>query len=256
MNETVIENKEGNLDISSTQTEPQLDLKKDLVGHMIDIRNLLFRTVGTWAFFTAIAGYFYEKLIAIAIQPVGAYTLQFISPTESVSFVLKIVAIAGVFASLPFLIFFFFLYLKDALKSKEVKFLGLYVVAGVFLSYFAFVYGFYLLVPASIQFLVGFEPAGIKTMLSATNYLDFLILLYFGLVVVFQTPIVVFSVIRSGLVKKSFVTSKRKEIYLAILILSAVLTPTPDPFTMFIMAIPIAVLFELSLALSRSKNID
>jgi sec-independent protein translocase protein TatC len=220
---------------------------KTIISHLGDIGKLGLKMIMVTGVAMIGAGFYYKQILDFLIAPVGAQTLQFLNPADSLMFVIKTVCYSGLLIALPVLVFLVYQYLADIFNKKVLKHFKFYTMFITLLAYTALAYGYLFLFPISIQFLVGFNPGGIKTVLSAMAYLDFTIFIYFGLMVIFQTPVIVLTLINSGLFSKKIVASKRRYIYLIILILSAVLTPTPDIFTMLIMALPIVILFELSL---------
>ena len=105
--------------------------------------------------------------------------------------------------------------------------------------------------PIGIKFLLQFNESEI--ILRTQNYFQLVsrISLIFG--VSFQTPLVIYFLIKKNILKLSFFTNNRKEVFIFVLIFSAILTPTGDPITLFVFTIPLYLLIELVIYLNR-KN--
>jgi sec-independent protein translocase protein TatC len=109
---------------------------------------------------------------------------------------------------------------------------------------------FFLMLPYSLSFLIGISPNGVTSMLTLLEYLNFVVFLLFGIIVLFQLPVLIFSLISTGLLKPNLIESHRREIYIILMIIIAIVTP-PDVFTFFILGVPVFVLFELSIILAK-----
>ena len=222
--------------------------KKTVWEHITELKNLALKLFGVWIVATGICAFYSEKLIDIFTSPLNGtgLNLNFMSPTDSLFFVIKIVSIAGLLISSPLLFLLLWQYLAKALDRREKKFLFTYLGGALVLTILATIYSYIYLIPTSLKFLTDFTPKNTKIILSANEYSSFLLSMLVVIIVVFQTPIMVLSLVKTGLVKVKTFRSKRKEIYFTILVLTAAFG-SPDVFTWLISSIPVLVLFEGSL---------
>ncbi len=91
----------------------------------------------------------------------------------------------------------------------------------------------------------------IDNQLRASEYLSFVTLFIVGMGVVFEMPVLIYALLRLGVVQRSWLTSKRRYVFVGSFLVAAVITPTPDPFNQTLVAIPMYLLFELGLLLGR-----
>lgn len=109
---------------------------------------------------------------------------------------------------------------------------------------------YFLIFPLTIRFLGTYQVSGLVTnQISIQSYMNALGILIFSLGIMFELPIVIYALNRIGLVSKKALKSFRKYAFVGILIIAAVITPTTDPFTMLVVALPIYLLYEVSILL-------
>jgi sec-independent protein translocase protein TatC len=225
--------------------------RPSLWEHLMALKNTVFKIVFVWAVASGVAMYFSAWLMDFYTKPLGGITLNFLSPTDAMFLILKLAGFTGLVVTFPVILFFLWQYIRPALKNNEKRFVIPYVFSILTLSYGAIIYGYYSMIPLSLRFLLGIQLQGTQFSLTATSYFDFIIALFFILVLISQAPILVFTLIKAGMVKPETFKKKRREIYLGTFIGMAIITPTPDVFTLFMITIPVLVLFELSLLVSQ-----
>ena len=126
----------------------------------------------------------------------------------------------------------------------------MYLIVFIFLFYLG-IFSAYKTLPIGIDFLLSFNESDF--ILRTQNYFQLIsrISILFG--ISFQTPLVIYFLIKRGIISRNIFTDNRKEIFVAVLIFSAIITPTGDPVTLFIFTIPLYMLIELVLYLSKNN---
>ena len=150
--------------------------------------------------------------------------------------------------AMPFIIFILGYFFKPALENtSHIIFLS-YLLIFISLFYFG-IFSAYKSIPVGINFLLEFNES--EFILRTQNYFQLIsrISILFGLS--FQMPLVIFFLIKKNIIKRTLLTNNRKEIFVFVLIFSAVITPTGDPITLFIFTIPLYLLIEFVLYLSK-----
>lgn len=158
---------------------------------------------------------------------------------------------AGFIIAFPYVIFQFWSFLKPALSMNEQKYARLFIVFSSFLFFIGVLFGYYVITPLSINFLGNYT-------ISSEVFNDFDLDSYIGLVrasvlacgLIFELPIIIYFLTKLGLVTPQFLRKHRKYALVFILIISAVITP-PDIASQVIVAIPVLVLYEISIFISR-----
>jgi sec-independent protein translocase protein TatC len=200
---------------------------------------------------TAISFLFTTDIIKLLLVPAGVSKLVALSPTENFTTYFRVALFSGFALSMPVVLYEIYAYIDPALHPNERRFaltLGPFVlllfVAGMLFCYFV-------LLPNALKFLINFGSEVIDNQLRASEYLSFVTLFIVGMGVVFEMPVLIYALIRIGIVQRSWLTSRRRYVFLLSFVIAAVLTPTPDPFNQTLVALPMYLLFELGLLLAR-----
>jgi sec-independent protein translocase protein TatC len=224
----------------------------DILKRAKELRNLVFQMILTWFCGLMVAYYFQTPIYNLYVDPLKAskLTLNFLSPTDSIMFYIKIFSVSGLLISLPVQVFLFWKYIKDALLQNEQLIILRYFWVGSIVSLVALIYGWVIVLPSVFQFLIGINPPQTQLLLTANEYSNFVVGLLLMLIITFQLPLIVFSLIKLKIVTKEQFANKRREIFVGILIITA-LFGSPDVFTWLLTVIPVMALFEISLILSQ-----
>lgn len=200
---------------------------------------------------SGLAYFFSEPLIAIFQRPITAQLFIY-APTEAFITKIKLALFTGGLLSIPYLFFLIWkaittTYPALAERAHTAIVIGaasVLFLAGILLCYF-------LVLRFALVFLLGFGTESIAPAISVSSYYNFLFLLLFAFGGIFELPLILLVLSRAGLVDVPFLSRYRKYAILLIAIVSAVITPTPDAYTMLLMAGPLYVLYELSILIVR-----
>lgn len=155
--------------------------------------------------------------------------------------------------SLPIILYFIWDFVKPALYPKEKKNAEkIFILGGVLFSIGAII-GYIIVFPLTLRFLIGYDLSNtIENQLSLDSYISSFILLVVAMGLVFELPVVAMLLSKFGLLTKGFLRKYRKHAILISLILSAVITPSGDPFTLMAVFLPIWFLYECSIFLVKA----
>jgi sec-independent protein translocase protein TatC len=243
-----------------------------LQEHLLELRNRLIKALLALAVTTAGAFVFYPRWFDIAVWPirgrgncaaVAAYNasapgpavnvpvcLQAITPTELIFAYFQLALVVGVIVAMPVIAYQLWAYVAPGLTRKERRYV-LAVVPGATLSFLAGVlFAFYALMPAALGFLLGFSTE-VEIRPTVASYISFTTRLLLAIGVIFQLPLVMFFLSKVHLVNPKLLGHIRRYVVVAAFIVSAVVTPTPDPFNQLLVAVPILVLYEVGVLLAR-----
>lgn len=231
---------------------PRGDVNLPLMEHVKVLRRVLIISAYAIALGTVIGWFLSDWGFAFLARPVVLLNkVSFITttPMEPVLVKVKVALVIGIVFALPVLMWQIWSFVLPALKQNERKILYLVVPSSIFLFIGGAAFCFYLILPVGIKFLLLAGSGGVAStpFVTKTSYLSFLLtfLLTFGLV--FQLPIVLIILMRIGLVSPQTLAKKRRWALFIIIILAAVLAPTPDLFTQALMAGPMYLLYEISI---------
>ena len=157
----------------------------------------------------------------------------------------------GIGLSMPALVYQLVRFLAPGLTRNERRYLyrALPFVSGLFVAGVAF--AFFIVVPHALEFLSHFGGSVFNAQFRAQEVVNFYLKLLLGVGIVFETPLVMFTLAKLGVVSLKRLSSLRKYMIVISLVGAAIITPTPDPVNMFIVAAPIYALYELGVLLAR-----
>ncbi len=217
--------------------------------HLEELRGRLISVLGTVAAATALAFAFSRTLMGFVLAG-GPEQVQALAPAEALSAHLGLSLLVGLLGASPVVLYQFWRFVSPGLYARERR--AAAVAASFCLLLFAagVVFAWLVMLEPVLGMLRSFEGTGIRGDWSLSNYIGFLgrFLLVFG--AAFQLPVVVVLLVRLGIVTPSGLSRYRRHIIVGLLAVAAVITP-PDPLTQVMLALPLYLLFELSLQLSR-----
>lgn len=163
---------------------------------------------------------------------------------------LKLAIFGGVFVALPFILYQIWLFVAPALYPRERRFVVPVVISAIlsFLAGAAFAY--YVAFPIAFRYFLGYTTEYMQPMIAVEEYLDFAAKTILGFGVMFEMPLVILFLARFGIVSPLALARNRRWAIIAIAVLAAVLTP-PDALSMAVMAVPLYLLFEVSVLGAR-----
>ncbi|GBE36425.1 sec-independent protein translocase protein TatC [bacterium BMS3Bbin07] len=177
--------------------------------------------------------------------------LVFLAPAEAFWMNIKVAMVAGIVLALPVALYQLWKFIAPGLMPSEKKYVGPFVVSGTLLFLVGALFCFTIILPFAMGFLLTYKTASLTPMISVGSYVDFCLkfLLSFG--AVFELPIVILFLTRTGVVTPKTLAKNRKYAVLLAFVLAAVLTPTPDAFNQTLMAVPIIILYETGIIISK-----
>lgn len=167
----------------------------------------------------------------------------------------------GFIAAFPYVFWEFWKFVKPALTPKEAKSTRGAIFWVSFFFFTGAAFGYFLLAPFTFSFLANYQlgQTGILvTKPTLNDYIENLVNLTLGAAISFQLPVVAYVLTRIGIITPSFLSSYRKYAYVAILVVAAIITPSPDWMSQMIVCVPLALLYELSIIISKrvKKQMD
>jgi sec-independent protein translocase protein TatC len=159
--------------------------------------------------------------------------------------------IIGITLGVPYLIWEIWRFIKPALHDKERKAATGFVFYACFLFFTGVLFGYYVITPMSLNFLSGFTvSAAIQNLFDIDSYISSVATLTLATGAVFQLPILVYILANLGIMTPKFMKETRRYAIVIILVIAAVVTPTPDMLTMTVVSIPLFVLYEVSIVVA------
>jgi sec-independent protein translocase protein TatC len=174
-----------------------------------------------------------------------------VRPTESFVMYFRVALILGLALATPVVLYQMVAFVIPALHRQEKRYLYLMLPGAGALFALGLLFAYRVVVPRSINFLATFLLGVAEPAWSIGEYISFVTNLMFIIGVTFQTPLVVFLLAKIGVLSPAAMRRYRRHAILIVAVLAAVLTPTPDPFTMILVMAPMLLLYELGILLAR-----
>lgn len=239
-----------------------------LLEHLVELKDHLVRIAIAMVICGAASFFFADKILNWILLPLlnavenykAKYGLSYeiiaTEPTTMIGMFMKISLFSGAIIAMPFIVYQVLLYVLPALTRKEKQALYIVIPSATLFFLGGAAFAYFVMVPAAIPFLLGFgfnffggEYVSQKWQID--KYLPFLMNLIFWVGVSFETPLIMAFVARLGVVTAKQFLSVWKFAVVGIAILSALITPTPDPFNMGIVMAPLIALYFLGVLLAR-----
>ena len=237
--------------------------------HLDELRSVIIRSVVVTVVAAAVAFCLKEQLFEIVLAPRTSdfitFRLMGVEPfsihlmntglTEQFMIHLKTAMYAGVLVALPYIVYLLFGFISPALYDNERKYATLLCTSGYLMFMLGTLLNYFLIFPLTVKFLGTYQVSeDVANMLTLQSYMDTLLMMNLVMGIVFELPVVSWILGRMGLVNATMMRSMRRHAIVAILVIAAIITPTTDAFTLFIVALPIWLLYELSILIVKSSN--
>ena len=219
--------------------------------HLEELRGRLFVMIGALVLGTVVAYVFHNQVLNWLNQPLPLdhRRLYTFGPAEPFTVTLTVCVYAGFVLALPVILWQLWLFFAPAVDpTTERKVLGLALFA-VALGAAGLAFGYWVLLPRALHFLTNYDTQHFNIALRASSYYNFVVTVLVGIVIVFQTPLVVLGLVYLGIISSRTLRRHRRMGYL-ITAAVALALPGPDPVTTFLELLPMWLLFEGSIWLA------
>lgn len=228
------------------------DYKMPFTSHLSELRKRLIISIIAVIVGFGVSYNYSEGLFKILARPLpSGTTFTFIRLIEPFFTYMKVALLAGIFLSSPVLIYQVWAFIAPGLHENEKKWVWPIVLSSSALFIGGVLFGYFFVLPFGYSYFLSFSTDTVKPMLSMDEYFSFTtkFLLAFG--VVFEMPLFILFLSLLGIVDAKMLSAYRKYAILAIFIIAAILTPTPDAFSQILMAAPMLVLYEIGIITAR-----
>ncbi|MCY3896401.1 MAG: twin-arginine translocase subunit TatC [Chloroflexi bacterium] len=235
-----------------TQPEEQLGGIMTLREHLDELRKRLTVAVLAVILASFVVWPFKDWVFQFVQLPLprGAI-LQQIAVTETLFTFVKISFIVGFGLASPIVVYQVLAFVAPGLYPQERRWLYMSIPA-ITLAFFAGVsFAWFVVLRFTVGFLAGFAPATISTEFTVDGWVSFVLRILLAVGLAFETPFIIFALAKIGLVTADSLASQRRYAIVAIAVISAIITPTPDPFTQASVGIPLYALYEVGVVLAR-----
>jgi sec-independent protein translocase protein TatC len=214
--------------------------------HLGELRNRLFIALISLVVTTLLSFIFADRFVQLLTIPIGGLqNLIAIEVTENISVFMKVSLLSGFILALPFILYELLAYIMPGLTDSERRWVMISIpLASVFFLIGA-AFCYFVMLPAAIPFLVSF--LGVRTTPRLSNYIGFVTNMMFWIGISFELPLLVFILAKLKLVPEKQLARQWRIAVVAVALIAALVTPTPDPVNMSLLMVPLFVLYLLSI---------
>lgn len=245
------------------------DEKQSFWDHVDELRMCLWRILFAIVLGSIAAFFLKDLLFRIILAPchddfltyrlLGAdsFSLHLINTqlAEQMMIHLKVAFFTGCLLVSPYIIYVLFRFISPALYDHERRYTSRIALSAYVMFLLGVMVNYLLVFPLTVRFLGLYQVSSdIDNMLTLSSYIETLLMMSLIFGIVFEIPVLSWLLAKLGLLKAQWMVHYRRHAFVIILIISAIITPTADIFTLFIVALPIWLLFEMSIQIVRRIN--
>ena len=223
-----------------------------LMEHLDELRRRIIHSAAYLAVGFFVAFYFRERLYGLVEAPLDHLhiKLNFTHPMDPMNLYLQVALIGGAIIASPFILYQVWLFIAPGLYQNEKRFVIPFMTAtvGLFLGGAAF--GYFYVFPGALKILIIGFGSKFNPIVTIEEYTGFFLSVILGLGVSFEMPILIFFLAMFGIVSPRFLWKNIRYAVLIIFLVAAIITPSPDPWTMCIYAVPMLTLYLIGIAVA------
>lgn len=239
----------------NNQHNPQMEHEQPFMAHLIELRDRILRIVIIILAIFMVLFFFANDLYQIVARPLleqlpdgstmiaTGVAAPFLTP-------FKLSLVASIFIAIPYIFYQFWSFVAPGLYNHEKRLALPLIASSVILFYAGIVFSFYVVFPLMFAFFTASTPDGVMMMTDISQYLDFILKMFFAFGVAFEIPIITIVLTMTGVTNADKLAEKRSYVIVGAFVVGMLLTP-PDIISQTLLAIPVWLLFELGIIFSR-----
>lgn len=222
-----------------------------ILGHLAELKSRLIRAVIAVVAGSLVAFLLADYIFAVLTLPTNNYPLIYIDMTEMIGAYMKVCLAAGIALAMPYLVYQGVMFIAPAMTPKEKRYICL-VLPWIFLMFVGGIaFSYFVLLPPATNFLITFGSEIATPQIRIGSYLTVVTRVMLGTGISFELPVITTFLARIGIVSSRWLAGKRKIAIVLSFILAAFITPTFDPINQALVALPLVVLYEMSIWLAK-----
>ncbi|RSK27947.1 twin-arginine translocase subunit TatC [Bacillus sp. HMF5848] len=225
------------------------DKSMNLVDHLDELRKRVIISLVAFITFFIVSFIYVQDIYNWLVRDLE-FNLTVLGPSDILWVYFMLSGVAAIIASIPVIAFQVWLFVKPALHPHERRLALGYIPALFLLFILGLCFGYFVILPVIMDFLVGLGSDMFETMFTTEKYFRFVLHMTIPFAVLFELPIVVMFLTSLGIINPYVMTRIRKYAYFVLIVISVSISP-PDFISDFLVTIPLLVLYELSIGLSK-----
>ncbi|MCX7816071.1 MAG: twin-arginine translocase subunit TatC [Syntrophales bacterium] len=237
-------------------SERQEEHKQPLTYHLRELRTRLIRILIAIGFGFVVCYIFKDRIFEIITKPLANALpknshMIYTGLPEAFFIYLKIAFFSSLFLTSPYTLYQIWGFISPGLYPSEKRYIVPFVISSTLLFVAGVLFCYFLALPPAFAFFVEFSSDFLRPMISFKEYISFSLKMLLAFGICFELPVFVFFLTKVGVVNNKMLARQRRYAILIIFIVAAILTPSPDAFSQILLALPLVILYELSIYLSK-----
>jgi len=233
---------------------PREEVEMTFLDHLEELRwRIIYSVIGI-LLGTIIAmifiDFFVDKILLLPAKTAN-FKLQNLRPFGQLFLYFQVAIMLGLILSFPNVVYQLWKFIAPALKSKEKKYIKWIVLFTTFCFMCGVVFAYYIMLPLTLKFAAGFGSASIENNFSIDEYLSIVLNIILGAGLIFELPMLSFFLSKIGLLTPKLMRKYRRHAIVVIMIVAAFLSPGTDPVSQVLLAVPLVLLYEISIFVSK-----
>jgi sec-independent protein translocase protein TatC len=223
-----------------------------LMEHLDELRRRIIHSAIYLALGFATVWVFHNRFVDFVQAPLNhiGKSLVFTHPMDPLNLDLQVSLVGGAIVASPFILFQVWLFIAPGLYQKEKRFVVPFMLATVGLFLGGAFFGYYYVLPGALKILIVDFGKNFTPMVTIEEYSGFFLSIILGLGISFEMPVLIFFLAMFGIVSPRFLWKNFRYAILAIFVVAAIITPSPDPWTMCIYALPMLALYAIGIGVA------
>ncbi len=234
---------------SKQNNDISYDKDMTLTEHLTDLRSCLVKSIGALVIGTAISAYNLQHIMDILTSAAGQ--LYYMRPAEAFVIYMKVALLSGLVLSSPFILYQLYAFVRPALTLRERSFTLICIPLALALFILGLLFSYSFVFPRGLEFFLGFAQGKVNPLISMESYLDFMLMLVVPFGFAFNVPVILTLLAYLHIISSKLLMHYQRHVILVAFIIAAVITPTPDIITQTLLAVPMVLLYEVSIVIIK-----
>ncbi len=234
---------------NENKNDVSYDKDMTLTEHLTDLRSCLIKSIIALVVGTAFSAYFLQNIMNVLTS--SAQQLYYMRPAEAFVIYMKVALLSGLVLSSPFILYQLYAFVRPALTLRERRFTLICIPIALMLFILGMLFSYSFVFPRGLEFFLGFAQGKVSPLISMESYLDFMLMLVVPFGFAFNVPVILTLLAYLNIISSKLLMKFQRHVILVAFIIAGVITPTPDVITQTLLAVPMILLYEVSIVLIK-----
>lgn len=234
---------------SKQNNDISLDKDMTLTEHLQELRSCLIKSIAALIVGTGISAYFLQSIMDVLTS--AAKELYYMRPAEAFMIYMKVALLSGLILSSPFILYELYGFVRPALTPRERRFTLICIPLALVLFITGLLFSYSFVFPRGLEFFLGFAAGKVNPLISMESYLDFMLMLVVPFGFAFNVPVILTLLAYLNIISSKMLMHYQRHVILVAFIIAGIITPTPEIITQTLLAVPLILLYEVSIVIIK-----